>query len=96
MRKGDTVFCVNQSGMLGGKIVKGIITQAGTVTGYNSSDPHGHPCYEVRMPVDEDKNVEMFNPRLFDVEDVFTTHREATKCYFVRAIAGDRMIKHAS
>lgn len=96
MREGDTVFCVNQSGMVGDNIVKGILTHNGTKLGYAYSDSHGYPCYLVRMPSsDEDKDVTMFNPRLFRIEDVFTTHDEATKHYFIKALAGDRMIKHA-
>lgn len=96
MRKGDTVFCVNQSGMIGDNVVQGILTHNGTVTGYDFFGDDERFCYEVRMPVDEDKDVEIFNPRLFDIEDVFMTRREAIKRYFVRAIAGDRMIKRAS
>lgn len=95
LAKGDTVFCVNQAGMIGGNVVKGILIRNETVTGYEYSDIDGHSCYEVRMPSDEDKDVEIFNPRLFRVEDVFTTHDEAIKQYFVKALAGNRMIQHA-
>lgn len=90
MKKGDTVYGINQSGMTGGGgIVKGILTKDDLVTGYTLNGDKGYPCHELYVgPKDRTKSVSIFDHRLFDADQVFATFEEANKFYFAKKLAG--------
>ncbi len=94
MKKGDTVYGVNQSGMSGKGVVKGILDCDELVTGYSHADPEGEPCYQLYVgPKDRSESTSMFDTRLFSVGDVFPTYEEAHQRYFLKKLSGNRMIK---
>ncbi len=90
MKKGDIVYGINQRGMVGGRIEKGILNKDEIVTGYaNHSNSVGLPCYELYMgPKDRRNSLSIFDYRLFEVEQVFATFEEANKFYFAEKLAG--------
>lgn len=94
MKKGDTVYGVNQSGMVGKGVVKGILDSDELVTGYSHADPEGEPCYQVYVGAENgQKLTSIFTTRLFSIGDVFPTYKEAHQRYFFKKLSGDRMIK---
>lgn len=89
MKKGDMVFGINQSGMVGGGIVEGVLNKDDLVIGYLPCTDETHPCYELYMgPKDRTKSTSIFDYRLFEVEQVFATYDEANKFYFAEKLAG--------
>jgi len=94
MKKGDTVYGVNQSGMVGKGVVKGILNSDELVTGYSHDLPEGEPCYEVYVGTKNGyKSTSIFDTRLFSVKDLFPTYEEAHQRYFFKKLSGNRMIK---
>lgn len=94
MKKGDTVYGVNQSGMIGKGVIKGILDSDELLTGYSHDSPKGKPCYQVYVgPKDRNKSTSIFDTRLFSVGDVFPTYEEAHQRYFFQKLSGNRMIK---
>ncbi len=89
MRKGDIVYVINQRGMAGGIVVKGVLERDNVVTGYKMGSDEEYPCYKLYMgPEDRAKSTSIFNYRLFDVDQVFATYDEANKFYFAEKLAG--------
>jgi len=88
MKKGDIVFGINQSGMVGGGIMKGMLER--TLMGYTDySGEEGRRCYELYMgPEDRTKSTSIFDFRLFEIKQVFATFEEANKFYFAEKLAG--------
>ena len=89
MKKGDTVYGVNQPGMTrqpGRKhIVKGIVATGNKVTGYSHEQPDGEPCYMVNVR-HSGETPSMFDNRLFSITDVFVTVYEAERRYFQKTL----------
>ena len=89
MKFGDTVYGINQSGMVGEDIIKGILNRTNIAGYYNNSDK-SRICHELYVgPEDKSKSDSIFDYRLFEIEEVFATHEEAKKRYFVKTLAGD-------
>lgn len=89
MKKGDTVYGVNQPGMTrqpGRKhIVEGILVAGKQVTGYSEEHPEGEPCYTVNVSR-PDKTPSIFDNRLFAITDLFATEYEAERRYFQKTL----------
>lgn len=89
MKKGDTVYGVNQPGMTrdpdSKHIVKGILVTEKHVIGYSERFPKGEPCYTVDVSR-PDKTPSVFDNRLFAITNVFTTEYEAERRYFQKTL----------
>lgn len=90
MKRGDIVYGINQSGMVGGSgVVEGVFNKDDLVTGYMEGTDETHPCYELYMgPKNRNESTSIFDYRLFEVEQVFATFEEANKFYFAEKLAG--------
>ena len=96
MRKGDTLYGVNQSGMIGEGVVKGILHRT-NINGYYFDSDVPQPCHELYTgPKDRSKSDSIFDYRLFNITHVFTSHEEANKCYFLQVLSGNKNIKGVS
>ena len=92
MKKGDTVYGVNQPGMTkqpGRKhIVKGILVAGNLVIGYSEEHPDGALCYTVNVSRPGEPPA-IYDNRLFSITDVFATEYEAERRYFQKTLEGE-------
>ena len=89
MKIGDTVYGINQPGMVGEGVVIGTVHRI-NVAGFSYASEESHLCHELYTgPEDRSKSNSIFDYRLFNIEDVYEIHEEAKKRYFVMALTGD-------